>query len=94
MENFKDFLRVVGKKPAFYLSPDLSGNCKSISHLRTFLTGVQVGQHLQVDHVLDAFTFWVCHRYQIPMGGLDGIGYILEHAGGDEATAFDLFFKL
>ena len=45
-------------------------------------------------HVLDAFTFWICHRYRVPEGGLDGLGRILEHAGYDETAAFDIFFEL
>jgi hypothetical protein len=95
MEDFKDFLRILGKKPGFYLSPGPSGSSKSISHLRTFLNGIQVGQHLKHDpSVLDAFTFWICIRYQITMGASDGFGHILERVGGDDAAAFDLFFEL
>jgi hypothetical protein len=95
--NFKDFLRMVGKKPAFYLSPYRGGNCKSIRHLKTFLNGVQVGQRRQLqddEGVLDAFSIWVCLRYQESEGARDGLSHILEHAGGDEEVAFNMFFGL
>jgi hypothetical protein len=95
MDNFTDFLRSVGKKSGFYLTPDKHGRCGSISHLRTFIIGIQTGQHLKYDATaLDAFTEWVCHRYHAPMSGRDWSGHILEQAGGDEAVAFQMFFEL
>jgi hypothetical protein len=95
MDKFIDFLRIVGKKPGFFLSPDANGHCKSLSHLRTFLAGIEIGQQLQDDQrVLDAFTFWVCHRYQVPMGGLDGFGHILNRVAYNEPQAFEIFFEL
>ncbi|HUA64675.1 MAG TPA: hypothetical protein VME24_02435 [Alphaproteobacteria bacterium] len=94
MDDFLNILRHVGKKPAFYLTPKSDGNSKSISHLRTFIVGIQVGQHLKHDtSVLEGFTEWVCHRYGVPMGARDWSGHILERAGGDEAAAFQLFFE-
>src|SRR4051812_10277382 len=91
---FTDFLRVVGKKPGFYLTGD-HGHCASISHLRTFIIGIQVGQHLKYDATaLDGFTEWVCHRSRKIMSGQDWSGLILEQAGGDEEAAFQMFFQL
>ena len=94
MDNFTDFLRIVGKKPGFYLTGDEHGYCRSISQLRTFIVGIQVGQHLRYDATaLDGFTEWVCHRYRVSVGGRDWSGHILEQAGGDEVAAFQLFFE-
>jgi hypothetical protein len=93
MDDFTQFLRKVGEKPGFYLAPDSSGQSKSISHLKTFITGIQVGQHLKTDiGALDGFTEWVCHRYGIAMSSIGWSGLILKRAGGDEAAAFQLFF--
>jgi hypothetical protein len=94
MDDFLNTLRHIGKKPGFYLTPKNDGNSKSISHLRTFIVGVQVGQHLKHDtSVLDGFTEWVCHRYSVPMGARDWSGHILERVSGDEVAAFQLFFE-
>jgi hypothetical protein len=95
IESFTDFLRGLGRRPGFYLAPDKAGGCESISHLRSFITGFQVGQHLKDDSsILGHFTFWVCHRYGVSDGGMDWSGHILERADGDEAVAFRLFFEL
>ena len=94
MDDFIEILRVVGKKPAFYLTPKKDGDSKSISHLRTFICGIQVGQHLKHDtSILDSFTFWVCHHYGVPDGARDWSGHLLKQAGGDESEAFRLFFQ-
>jgi hypothetical protein len=92
--SFIDILRAVGKKPGFYLCPDRQGNCKSLSHLRTFMVGMQVGKVVEYDHeTLDGFNEWVCLKYQVPMSGMGGFGRILERTGHDEAAAFHLFFE-
>ncbi len=94
VNNFTDTLRAVGKKPGFYLCPDRQGNSKSLSHLRTFILGMEVGQTVEFDHAaLDGFTEWICLKYQVPMSGMDGLGRILERAGHDETAGFKLFFE-
>ena len=77
MQTFTDLLRCVGKKPGIYLG----AADQSVTHLKTFITGFQCGQHLQNDtSVLDSFTFWVCHHYHVPDGSRDWSGYLLERA--------------
>jgi len=93
-DKFIDMLRAVGEKPGFYLCPDRQGNCKSLSHLWTFIVGMQVGQTVEFDHVaLDGFNEWVCFKYQTPASGMGWPGRILERAGNDETAAFQLFFE-
>ena len=89
MPTFTDLLHQIGKKPGLYLG---SAN-RSITNLDTFITGFQCGQAWNYDtSVLDSFTYWVCHHYQVPDGAMNWSGHLLQRAGGDEAAAFRLFF--
>ena len=94
LRNFTDLLRMIGKRPGFYLAPDRSGDCKSIRDLCSFINGFQAAKHLKDDtSVLNEFTIWVCHHYGVPDGARNWYGHILERAGEDEAAAFQLFFE-
>ena len=92
---FVELLRVIGQKPAFYLSPEPRASSCSIWHLRSFLVGFQCGRiSTDDDSVLDTFTFWVCAHYGVPDGAMDWCGHIWHQAGKNEEAAFRLFFEL
>ena len=83
-------LRKIREKPALYLG----GAPATIAHLRTFITGVQVGwAGVGLPGAMDAFEEWVLWRHRVPGLSLDSFGYILEKADRDEERAFRLFFE-
>jgi hypothetical protein len=91
LRNFTDLLRIIAKKPCFYLAPDQNRHCRSIRELSSFITGFEMGQYVKDNiSVLAEFNFWICHRYGQP--GASWYVTLLERAGGDEVAAFDLFF--
>ena len=72
LNNFTDVLRMIGKKPAFYLAADHRGNCRSLRELQSFISGYEMAQGVQGDtSVLGEFTFWVCHRHRRPRRELE-----------------------
>lgn len=92
LDTFTDVLRVVGKKPGMYLTPNRRGDCRSLSSLHSFILGFEMAQFIKGDSgVLGEFTFWVCHRHGVVSGSW--YSQILERTGWDEEAAFRLFFE-
>jgi hypothetical protein len=78
------------EKPALYLGRAPA----TIAHLKTFITGVQVGcAGAGVPGAMDVFEEWVLWRHRVPGWSLDSFGYILKRAGDNEEKAFQLFFQ-
>ena len=84
----------IGKKPGMYFSyGDISP--RSIAFVSAFITGFQHGQRSPADTLdFGYFTRWVAAHYRVVDGPMSGFSLILERVGGDDALAFDEFFRL
>jgi hypothetical protein len=96
--NLLELLRAIGKRPGMYLV-DPSRKHVSIWHLQNFIVGFQSGSmgrgpYQEGDLALDAFTFWVCTRFDVPDGAMNWAGHIWRHCGEDSEVAFHKFFEL
>ena len=70
-------------------------SARSISFVSAFITGFQHGQRSPADALdFGYFTRWVAAHYRVVDGPMSGFSLILEKVGGDDALAFDEFFRL
>ena len=92
MSNLTFILSGIEQRPGMYLGRE----GRSLRHLQSYLTGYTSALHRGDEDSLlfDCFTEWVATRYRVYRGGLNGLGLILEHIGGDDQLAFDEFFRL
>src|SRR5262245_51955742 len=68
---------------------------RSLSQVASFITGFQHGQMHPPDSLrFEYFTKWVAAHYRVIDGPMNWFCLIRERVGGDEALAFDEFFRL
>ena len=92
MSNLTFILSGIEQRPGMYLGRE----GRSLRHLQSYLTGYTSALRRGDEDTLlfDCFTEWVATRHRVYRGGLNGLGLILEHLGGDDQLAFDEFFRL
>lgn len=100
MNAFEERLEQIRRSPGFYLPGGPDWNGRSLHLLEAFIFGYHQGS---VDHNAPGavhpysnhpFTEWVEMFYRVIAGPKNGFYLIREHVGGDDALAFDEFFRL
>ena len=90
MNALVDLLQAISTRPGMFCMRD---QWHSIHFIHWFMMGYDHGQrHAEDPDLFDSFGFWLAAHYRVRQS--HPIGLILDRTGGDEAAAFDEFFRL
>ena len=67
---------------------------RSLQMVHAFICGFEAAQPDEHYQLLEIFSMWIRARYQTLGGTRSAFTLILERVGGDDALAFDEFFRL